>query len=118
MPALIPFPQFFAAIHGAQYADYAARPRSQVVSLEAFTAMQAYLLQRYAEVQVVSSIRVENQIFDCVVTRDAQTVPLRLKSAACPDGTIPMRRITLEELTRFRTLRDFLGKSPGGKATR
>jgi hypothetical protein len=28
----------------------------------------------------------------------------------CPEGMIPMRRITLEEWTRFATLADFLGK--------
>lgn len=31
----------------------------------------------------------------------------------CPPGTIPMRRITLEVLTRFATLKDFLQKGPG-----
>lgn len=30
----------------------------------------------------------------------------------CPPGTIPIRRITLDELARFRTLRDFLRKVP------
>jgi hypothetical protein len=32
----------------------------------------------------------------------------------CPAGTVPIRRITLEELTRFPTLRDFLQKGPKG----
>jgi hypothetical protein len=32
----------------------------------------------------------------------------------CPVGTIPMRRITLEEMTRFKTLKEFFRKSPGG----
>jgi len=31
----------------------------------------------------------------------------------CEARTIPMRRITLDEMTRFPTLRDFLRKSPG-----
>jgi hypothetical protein len=31
----------------------------------------------------------------------------------CPEGTIPMHRITLENLTRFKTLRDFFRKGPG-----
>jgi hypothetical protein len=31
----------------------------------------------------------------------------------CPEGTIPMRRVTLEDLTRFETLQDFLQKGPG-----
>lgn len=32
----------------------------------------------------------------------------------CPPGTIPMRRITLEELTRFGSLKDFFRKGPRG----
>jgi hypothetical protein len=34
----------------------------------------------------------------------------------CPPGTIPMRRVTLEDLTRFGTLRDFFQKAPRGGA--
>lgn len=33
----------------------------------------------------------------------------------CPDGTIPIRRITLEELSRFETLDHYFQKSPFGK---
>jgi hypothetical protein len=33
-----------------------------------------------------------------------------------PPGTIPMRRVTLAELTRFETLRDFQRKEPGPSA--
>jgi hypothetical protein len=33
-------------------------------------------------------------------------------SVICEDGTIPMRRITLEELTRFETLRQFFPERP------
>jgi hypothetical protein len=32
----------------------------------------------------------------------------------CPQGTIPMRRVTLEDLTRFPTLQAFMRKGPGG----
>ena len=30
----------------------------------------------------------------------------------CPDGTIPMRRLTMEQLARFETLKDFFRKGP------
>ena len=30
----------------------------------------------------------------------------------CEDGTIPVRRLTLDELTRFATLKDYLAKQP------
>lgn len=33
---------------------------------------------------------------------------------SCPSGTIPMRRVTLSEMARFRTLRDFFQKAPDG----
>ena len=33
---------------------------------------------------------------------------------SCPDGTIPMRRVTLEEMARFKTTTEFFQKSPGG----
>lgn len=32
---------------------------------------------------------------------------------SCPEGTIPVRRVTLETLTRFETLQDFKRKGPG-----
>jgi hypothetical protein len=32
----------------------------------------------------------------------------------CPPGTIPMRRVTLEDLSRFGTLQDFFRKGPRG----
>jgi hypothetical protein len=32
----------------------------------------------------------------------------------CPEGTIPMRRVTLEDLTRFATVQDFFRKGPRG----
>lgn len=33
-----------------------------------------------------------------------------------PEGTVPVRRLTLENLARFKNLREFLQKSPGGGA--
>jgi hypothetical protein len=33
---------------------------------------------------------------------------------SCPVGTVPVRRITLEEMTRFKSLRHFFQKSPAG----
>lgn len=33
----------------------------------------------------------------------------------CPDGTIPVRRVTMEELSRFGSLHDFFRKPPVGK---
>jgi hypothetical protein len=35
-------------------------------------------------------------------------------AVSCEAGSIPMRRITLEEMTQFSTLREFFQKGPGG----
>lgn len=35
-------------------------------------------------------------------------------STACTDGTIPMRRVTLDDLSRFKTLSEYFQKGPGG----
>jgi hypothetical protein len=35
-------------------------------------------------------------------------------AVSCEKGTIPMRRVTLEELSRFGSLREFFQKGPGG----
>lgn len=33
---------------------------------------------------------------------------------SCPDGMIPMHRLTLEEMARFKTAQEFFQKTPGG----
>jgi hypothetical protein len=33
----------------------------------------------------------------------------------CPEGSVPYRRLTLQDLSRFRTLEEFLGKLPKGE---
>jgi Neprosin len=46
--------------------------------------------------------------------RPGQTVDALGNSVICEDGTIPMRRITLDELSRFETLQQFFEKGPDG----
>ena len=56
--------------------------------------------------------------------RDAQVPPQMAENKNdqfgnvmyCPPGTIPMRRVTLEDLTRFEDMRSFFRKAPGGGA--
>jgi hypothetical protein len=45
---------------------------------------------------------------------DPQTKDRFANAMACPDGTIPMRRITLDEMSRFQNVRALLQKSPLG----
>lgn len=35
----------------------------------------------------------------------------------CPNGTIPMERVTLERMVKFKTLHDFLSKGPNGHSS-
>ena len=49
-------------------------------------------------------------------TQALEGQPILGKSAECEDGTIPMRRVTLEEMTRFPSLRAYLSKSPDESA--
>ena len=117
MPILTPFQDFLTATQAAAYSDYAARPGVEVASAEEFAEMRAYILQRYADVRVAGSLFVDNQPFDCIMLQEGHADQPSAKNEGCPDGAIPLRRITLDELTRFRTLRDFLSKAPGGKAS-
>jgi hypothetical protein len=113
MPTPTAFQDFLVYTRNAAYGDYVGRPGVLVASAEEFGAMQTYILERYAAIQAVGSFVVDNQTFDCIVIEAGVSIELSPDDDTCPDGTIPMRRITLEEMTRFRTVRDFLGKSPG-----
>jgi hypothetical protein len=109
------FEDFIAAVQAATYGDYLGHPSTEVRNERAFKEMRQYLLQRYAGVRVAATVVVGDQFFDCIVLPETvgATAP---ESAGCPTGTIPTRRITLEELTRFESLRAFLAKSPGKQA--
>jgi hypothetical protein len=110
---MIPFAEFIAAARRASLSDLRRAPDCRVRDAVEFAEMRAFLLERYQDVVVARSLLVGGQTFDCVAGPDA-TVRAPVRGTECPPGTIPMRRITLEEMVRFATLRDFLGKSPGG----
>jgi hypothetical protein len=112
MSTPLPFREFLAATAAATYDDYAERPNVKMRSVEAFARMQRYVLDHYAGKAAVKSVFVGRQIFDCLVTQAPRLDAILDDGDGCPQGSIPVRRITLEELTRFRTLREFLGKAP------
>ncbi|MCL4250584.1 MAG: hypothetical protein KJ065_20705 [Anaerolineae bacterium] len=112
MDTALPFEAFLAQTRAARFDDYAGRPGVRVVDAEAFQAMQQHILQRYACLRAVRSLLVDNDVFDCIKEVEAQ-ISAPAAEDGCPEGSIPMRRITLAELTRFQTLGDFLGKSAG-----
>ena len=106
------FREFIEATKRAQLTDFSAHAMTRVTDEVAFAEMQQYILQRYTDLEVVASLLVGSQVFDCVVTQTGTTFSQSAGNRRCPDGSIPMRRITLEELTRFRTVRSFLKKRP------
>jgi hypothetical protein len=104
----VPFPTFLLEIKTARYADYAP-PRSQVESEAAFEEMRRYLLDRYEHATVTRTYLDNGITFDCIAGNDSAAV-----GALCPAGSVPTRRTTLAEMTRFTDLQAFLGKAPGG----
>ena len=90
--------------------------------------MRSYLLDRYGNTSVVASYASGGVVFDCVrlagTARPAPTPASPPTGAtaratataqhACPAGTVPVRRVTLEQLARFPTLQSFLSKDGGG----
>jgi len=108
----LPFDVFLTQTRDATFNDYAQRPGARVLNAAVFHTMQQHILQRYAGLRAVRSLFVDNEVFDCIIEVEAQ-IPALAEPGGCPEGSIPMRRITLDELTRFQTLGDFLGKRRG-----
>jgi hypothetical protein len=135
---LEPFSQFLRGLETAWSQDYVGAPGAAVKDSAAFEQMRRHLLDLYAGIRVSHSFATDGQVFDCVPIGEqpslrrqapnAVTAPAwgqwagvpaiagdrwlatEIQAQGCPTGTIPMRRITLEEITRFPTLRDFLAK--------
>ena len=81
-----------------------------------FAEMKAYLVTYYKGVRVERSFLNEGTVIDCVVTTTQPALRNPFVAAACAEGTIPLRRLTLPDLIRAKTLRGFLEKSPGESA--
>jgi hypothetical protein len=111
-PRLIAFAEFIARARSASLADFGRGGDCRVRDAAAFAEMRAHLLERYREAVVVRSLLIDGQTFDCVAGPGGVAVPSG-EEMGCPAGSIPVRRITLEEMVRFETLRDFLRKAPG-----
>jgi hypothetical protein len=70
-------------------------------------------------VPVPSGVRSSNpQAVQTGQLRPGQEADAFGNSVTCEPGTIPMRRLTLEELSRFETLQQFFKKGPGQVPTR
>jgi len=109
-----PFATFLADVRRASFGMYRDRPDARIRDERAFDAMRAYLLDRYGQAVVVGSSSMGGTVFDCVQSATTLPVESRESESGCPSGSIPTRRITLDELTRFPTLEDWQAKGPGG----
>jgi Neprosin/Neprosin activation peptide len=128
------FQAFYKSLGTARHEEYKHRLKTRVVNRAAFEEQRQHLLGLYADLEVKHSFVDEHgQTFDCV-PRERQpalthaglelaTPPAlpgstpnapsaaRPAVSACPPGTVPIRRITLDELTRFETLDHFKRKN-------
>jgi hypothetical protein len=138
-PSPEPLAAFERGLERAVVSDFAGRPGTRVRDAAAFDAMRAHLLSLYRGMTATSTFAFDGEVYDCVPVAQQPSVRLLglhtidtppdrppagtpLSSArvatvasaakACADGTIPFRRITLEELTRYPTLQDFFDKEP------
>jgi hypothetical protein len=125
-----------AELKAARYADYAGRAEVAVRDEAAFEEMRQYLILHYEAADVTNSVADGGAVFDCLrdpgrVTSPSPSSPptptappsdtvappsdtvTPVPSAVCPTGTVPVRRVTLDDVVRFATLAGFLNKGPG-----
>lgn len=125
----VPFGDFVGGLNSARYADYAGRPGVAVRDEAAFEEMRGHLLRQYGSAIVLDTVSLMDVVLDCLrsdrfpgTPPPPQTPPLAqvpqdspaTNASLCPAGSVPVRRVTLDEMVRFPTLADFLGKGPAG----
>jgi hypothetical protein len=133
----VPYADFVAGVRSARYADYAGRSGVAVRDESAFEQMRRHLLHLYGSVTATRTVLIDGTVFDCLPVPSAAASPPPSPgdpppsgagaspsvadprrgsgaSGVCPAGSSPTRRISLDDLARFPTLADFLGKGPGG----
>ena len=132
-----PFAQFIDGVRKARADQYLKLPYSAVLDASAFSEMRAYLLRYYDGVSPAASFAdAGGSVFDCIPIEqqfslreglnaaaappdspgegeDARTTPPdQVGNETCPAGTIPVRRLTLQDLCGFPTLDHFFRKGP------
>lgn len=108
--AIVPFSEFLAGITSATYQQYAGEPGAKVRDAAAFGQMRAYLLNRYRQAEVTRTFAdADGGVFDCIA-QAGTTGPV----GTCPAGSIPTRRVTLDDLVRYPSLQQFFSKGPDG----
>jgi hypothetical protein len=94
----VPLEQFLASVRTAQYADFR---ETEVENQQSFEEMRTFILDRYDSAHAVRTYLDHDAVFDCL--------------GADQKSCVPVRRITLADLTRFSTVAAFLARSPDGK---
>jgi hypothetical protein len=112
---VVPLVDYLAAVAAARYDDYARKPDARVRDEQTFEEMRQFVLDRYAGTDAARSVRIGDADFDCLLRHGGTAVSAGHSPgrAGCPDGTVPVRRVTLAELVRFETVAGYLGRSPG-----
>jgi len=135
----ITFNNFLQSVKNAQARDFLTRTASKIKDAAAFEEMRQYILSLYQGVTVKHSYVLDSQTFDCVPIEQQPSLrtlgsnklasprlaapkgpqaPLGVatdrfgNSLGCKERTVPIRRMTLEQLSNFRTLQDFFHKAP------
>jgi hypothetical protein len=134
----MPFAQFMESVHAARAEQYLNLPHSTILDENAFDEMRAYVLRYYDGVAPTWSFAdAGGSVFDCIPIEQQMSLRGQTGSPAAPPdpptgrrgasnkpssqagnevrappGTIPVRRLTLEDLSRFPTLGHFLRKVP------
>jgi len=122
---LEPFQSFIAKAKAARPSAFVGKPGFAVESAAAFAEMRAHVLDFYSGVTVRNSfIGSDGLIIDCVPIDQqpglrpsrpraevGEGIPRRVISVTgCQPGTVPIVRLTLERIAKFRTLAAFLAK--------
>lgn len=139
---LVPFDEFIRGVAAAQTAEHVGRAGNKIAGSQAFNSMRQHILGMYEGVRVRHTFLADGQHYDCVPIMKQPTVrKLRIQQLAspppalagshrqqevlldgkddgpdkrCDTGEIPMRRITLEQMGRFKNLEHFFDKGPDG----
>jgi hypothetical protein len=133
---IVPFREFLDSVRGTDPEAFVALEKT-VANAEAVRRMRAYILDRYKGLEArYSFVDANGSVVDCIVfrrqpllrgTREdvARATALRFSESAyetdsrtdLPEGTIPVRRLTLEEMAKFEDIQQFLSQT-SGTATR
>jgi len=136
-----PFDQFLRSVAKARYEDYRELPGARVENQVEFNRMTEHILSLYKGRKAVKTMMVDGACFDCLLVPDGVAKPpppavapapighprLPMTPAPsgdireahqvgepAPEGSVPVMRLTLEQLVRFPKLQYFFSKDGAG----